>query len=287
MKVKNLIRHKNLLLLTFVHLTIVLFCQILSIFFSQFLMVSSIVNTKLPVDFSIYTKEEKTEIYREEVEKIGEKIKTNPEELIYEFYTIATKDSPWILFFERLIWAFAFLVPAYLFLHRFLNSPIPDLKKNITSREFLTGLYSGVIIFLFVNLIFYILEILGHKPEMNVANKALLNGIKGNFIGFLWGIYSIALVTGLIEETFFRGFLLQQFISIGASKYGLYFTSFLFGFLHHSMEASFSIALVLSLVGFGFGILFIFTGNLWVSIIAHSTYNSLVLLVAYFFGDLS
>lgn len=283
----NTPKPKELIGLTFIHLAVVLICQILAIFLSQFLMISSLVNEMLPVDFNNYNQEEKTEIYKVEIEKIGEQMKKNPEELISQFYTLATKTSPWILFYERLIWAFAFLVPAYFLLHKFLDAPLPDLKLGIGANDIMRGVLGGLVIFLIANLIFFVLGLLGHKPEMNVANKALLNGVKGNIVGFLWGIYSIALVTALIEETFFRGFLLQQFDRMGSARYGLYFTSLLFGFLHHSGEASVSIAITLSLVGMGFGALFLLTKNIWVPILAHATYNSLVLILAFIFGDMS
>lgn len=278
---------RDILGLTFIHIATVLVCQFLAIFFTQFLVVSSLVTSSLPVDFNVYNETDREKYVKFEMEKIENTMKTNPMELIKEYYGVATKESPWILFYERLLWAFAFLMPAYFILHRFLEGPIPDLKQSIGFSDVQKGVLGGIAIFLFANLVFYILEVLGYKPEMNIANKALLNGIQGNLKGLLWGIYSIALVTGLIEEVFFRGFLLHHFAKIGFARYGLYFTSLIFGFMHHSSDASISIALTLSLVGFGFGSLFIFTGNIWVPVMAHATYNTLVLIVAFFYGDMS
>ena len=156
-----------------------------------------------------------------------------------------------------------------------------ELNPNVL----LYGLWVGFVIFMWIGLLSVFLKIFDYNPPVPEFQKLLFTSLKDNNYLLGWGIYTIGIVTGLIEELFFRGFLLTQFKKIGASQAGLFFTSVLFGILHYSPEVSYVNPFFITMVGYILGITYLRTGNLWVSIFGHATYNSLGLLTAYFAGD--
>ncbi|EMF43826.1 CAAX protease self-immunity [Leptospira interrogans serovar Canicola str. LT1962] len=108
--------------------------------------------------------------------------------------------------------------------------------------------------------------------------------MKGNRSLLLWSLYSVGLITGIVEEVFFRGFCLRQFQGRGLEIPGLLFTSIVFGLVHYSGQTSVSVPILLSFVGMFFGLFYLKTGNIWYSISAHVSYNSIMLLIAYIKG---
>ncbi|EKE03216.1 MAG: hypothetical protein ACD_20C00234G0038 [uncultured bacterium] len=79
----------------------------------------------------------------------------------------------------------------------------------------------------------------------------------------------IALISGFVEEFFFRGILQQQF--------GIIIASVVFGLFHIGNAKTLSYGLYAILIGFYFGWLFMITGNLLVPIIVHVLNNFLAL----------
>lgn len=287
MDIKKEPTFKKLITISFVQISLVLFCEMLAIFFTQFLVASTLVNSSLPSDFFSLTEENKRVIYQQELETLTKEFQENPSKVIERYYSYVTKTSPWILFFERLLWMSAFLPPAYFVIHRLFHFPLTSFSAQPVKKDLILSFSLGVLTFLVLNSFFLFLEKIGHKVEMNTVNKTLLNGIKGNFLGYLWALYSIGIITGIIEEIFFRGYLLNQFIHIQNPIIGLIFTSFIFGLMHHSPNASPLIALSLCFVGLVFGFVYLKTKNIWVTSLCHITYNSLVLTLGFFLGDMS
>ncbi len=278
---------KTLLSLTFVQISLAIFCEVMAIFFTQFLVASTLVNSSLPSDFTSLTEEDRKATYQQELEQLNKDFQENSQKVIEKYYTYATQSAPWVLFLERLLWFMAFLPPAYIVIHRFFRSPLTNFSLQPTPRDIIISVLFAILTFVGINLFFFVLEKIGHKVEMNVVNKTLLNGIKGNFLSYLWALYSIGIFTGIIEEIYFRGYLLNQFLHFKHKNYGLFFTSLIFGFMHHSPNSSPLIAISLCFVGLVFGFVYIKTKNIWATSLCHIIYNSLVLTVGFFFGDIS
>ena len=109
--------------------------------------------------------------------------------------------------------------------------------------------------------------------------------MKVNYYLLAWSIYTVGLITGILEEVVFRGFLLTHFMNKGFAREGLYITSLIFGMMHFSFDSSPIVPFLLTFVGLLFGTIYLQFKNIWVSIGAHATYNSLGLITAYFLGD--
>lgn len=278
---------KTLISITLVQVSLVLFCEMIAIFFTQFLVASTLVNSNLPSDFTNLTEEDRKIVYQQELEQLTKDFQENAQKVIERYYTYTTKEAPWILFIERLLWLMAFIPPAYMVIHKFFRSPLTNFSAEPKWHELLLSISLGMVTFIILNLFFIFLEKIGYKVEMNVVNRTLLNGIKGNLLGYLWALYSIGIVTGIIEEIYFRGYLLNQFLHFKHEKYGLVLTSLIFGLMHHSPDSSPLIAISLCFVGLVFGIVYMKTKNIWVTSLCHVTYNSFVLTVGFFFGDMS
>lgn len=84
--------------------------------------------------------------------------------------------------------------------------------------------------------------------------------------------FCTAFAAGIGEELFFRGLIQTEF--------GIHVASLLFAFLHFgpAIRSYYFIALIYAVFGYYFGYLRVYTGSLWVPILAHGTYDYLALL---------
>lgn len=185
---------------------------------------------------------------------------------------------------DRLVWALCFILPAYFILVRFFKAEYTNLSDSFNFKTMFTGAGLGTLVFLFVIVFgFFLTKIFG-KQTPNEFQEALFKAMKGNRSLLLWSLYSVGLITGIVEEVFFRGFCLRQFQGRGLEIPGLLFTSVVFGLVHYSEQTSVSVPILLSFVGMFFGLFYLKTGNIWYSISAHVSYNSIMLLIAYIKG---
>jgi membrane protease YdiL (CAAX protease family) len=128
-------------------------------------------------------------------------------------------------------------------------------------------------------------SVFNFKPKVNEFQAKLFTNLKGNYYLLAWSVYTIGLITGILEEFLFRGLFLAHFVSKGFAREGLFITSFIFGMMHFSFDASPIIPVILTFVGVLFGSIYLQSKNIWVAVGAHATYNSLGLITAYFIGD--
>lgn len=103
-------------------------------------------------------------------------------------------------------------------------------------------------------------------PPYARAIRPVVELFRGLPRGQLW---AAALVSPLGEELFFRG-ALQPLV-------GLVWAALIFGLLHTGLRRE-RLAYGLSAAGLGlfFGVSYQFLGELWAAVVAHTTYNSLV-----------
>lgn len=234
-------------------------------------------------DVSSLSDQEKAKM-EDSVQKNLELAVQDPDSFSKKFVGILQESPGWLLGLP-VFGAIMYLLPAYFLLAVFLKQPHASLGEPIGLSSILRGISIAVTAFLIVALSSVIIKIFGFEPKNSVFQTMLLKGMKGNTHLLVWSLYTIGLFTGIVEEFFFRGFLLKQFIGSGFVREGLIFTSALFGIVHYDGEVSFLIPVLLTFVGYMFGYAYWKTGNIWVSVTAHSTYNMIGLVVAFFLGD--
>ncbi|RHX92292.1 CPBP family intramembrane glutamic endopeptidase [Leptospira stimsonii] len=247
-------------------------------------VITVLISKELPSDFPYLDKETQTEIYKETTEKFQKEIQTDTKQIYQRYIEVMVKEKPWLLIVDRLIWALCFILPAYFILGRFFKAEYSNLSDPFTLKTMFTGAGLGALVFLFVIVFgFFLTKIFG-KQTPNEFQEILFREMKGNRSLLLWALYSVGLITGIVEEVFFRGFCLKQFQAKGLEMPGLLFTSVVFGLVHYSGQSSVSVPILLSFVGMFFGLFYLRTGNIWYSISAHVSYNSIMLLIAFIKG---
>ncbi|AAN51411.1 CPBP family intramembrane metalloprotease [Leptospira interrogans] len=248
------------------------------------IVITVLVSKELPDDFPYLDGNTRAEIYKERIEKLQKEIQTNTKRINQSYIEVMVKEKPWLLIVDRLVWALCFILPAYFILVRFFKAEYTNLSDPFNLKTMFTGAGLGALVFLFVIVFgFFLTKIFG-KQTPNEFQEALFKEMKGNRSLLLWSLYSVGLITGIVEEVFFRGFCLRQFQGRGLEIPGLLFTSIVFGLVHYSGQTSVSVPILLSFVGMFFGLFYLKTGNIWYSISAHVSYNSIMLLIAYIKG---
>jgi len=88
-----------------------------------------------------------------------------------------------------------------------------------------------------------------------------------------WWLFALnnLLLTCIIEEVFFRGFIQQKLTRLINPLTGLILTSLLFGIAHFS--GGFNYMLVATLAGFLYGLVYLNTGKIWYAISLHFCFN--------------
>jgi uncharacterized protein len=271
--------------ISLIHITILSFCFILLTIFSQFTMATVALQNRLPEDIVDMSEEKKAEIQLETVKEFEELLKKNPQKINEEYIEAVTKTSPSLLFIQNLLWLFCFVIPAYLVLTKIVKVNLNTLNDELGFIQINRGIIAGLIVFAILLILSMVFSIFNFKPKVNDFQAKLFTNLRGNHYLLAWSLYTIGLITGILEEFLFRGLFLAHFVSKGFAREGLFITSFIFGMMHFSFDASPIIPVILTFVGVLFGSIYLQTKNIWIAIGAHATYNSLGLVTAYFIGD--
>ena len=252
---------------------------------SQFTIATVALQNRIPEEVVDMNDEEKKAFQEKTVKEFEVIIKNNPEKMKQEYLEAITNTTPSLLFVQNILWLVCFVIPMYFFFNKVIRVKVNDLMDELGSKQLSSGFLAGTGIFLLMLMVSYLFSLFDFKPKSNEFEIRLFTNLKGNFYLLAWSVYSIGLITGIIEEVIFRGFLLTHFKNRGFAKEGLVFTSAIFGMMHFSFDASPIVPVILTFVGFLFGTIYLKFRNIWVSVGAHATYNSLGLIVAYFLGD--
>ncbi len=88
-----------------------------------------------------------------------------------------------------------------------------------------------------------------------------------------WWLFALnnLLLTCIIEEVFFRGFIQQKLTSLINPLAGLILTSLLFGIAHFS--GGYNFVILATLAGFLYGVVYLNTGKIWYAILLHFCFN--------------
>jgi len=176
-----------------------------------------------------------------------------------------------------------------------------QVEKSVNSVPFSMYLNFDKPMILFILLILYPTILMNKKqmPLFKIENKARLSGVV--FVSFIiifclamlctlitvepelpswWWIFALnnLLLTCVIEEVFFRGFIQNKLTKQFSPIVGLVVASCLFGIAHFA--GGFGYVLIASLAGFLYGFVYLNTGKIWHAILIHFCLNMIHL---YFF----
>ncbi len=271
---------------------------VFSILYHQFVY-TVVLNDRLPSELSEGLSEDATDpkvTFSESYQKVRvaiealekdlqAELKENSEKVFETFYNIMLKERPYLLFFQSLIWFSAFIGLGYLILKKLLKITVTDMSDELSLPILLNGIMNGFTIFFIVILFGVVLKLLSIETNPGLFPSKLFKELSGNGILLAWSVYTVGIITGIIEEIFFRGFLLKTFIDKDLANEGLIIISIIFGYLHFGIGTTIAVPFMISIVGMFFGYLYIKNKNIWISISCHATYNTLGLLVAYAGGE--
>jgi hypothetical protein len=278
-------KRTDIIKISIIQFTLVLICFILSNILGTIMNMMIYTSKKFPSNFAQMSLEDRNKKAKEVEVEFNKTLREKPELIEKEFHSTLFKESPSLLLLLNLIWFISYVVVGYIGFRFLLKEPYNDLSDELNSTFILKGIGSAFYIFLVLILVSIFLKLIKFQPKTSLFQHELFSNLKGNWYLLLWGMYTVGLITGILEEVFFRGYLLNQYIQNGYPREGLLITSVLFGSLHYTKDSSLLVPFIITIVGFILGGLYLQFKNIWVSISAHATYNSLILLGGYFFGD--
>jgi membrane protease YdiL (CAAX protease family) len=277
--------HKDFLYLGLYQIFVTVICQVVLFILLQLTIAPVVVFDKLPEEFWEMSETSREVVQKEIIESVQTQAKEKPEMITQSYYSAIIQKSPSLFLLNNFLWFFGFVMTGYILFTWKGIDPLPDFEVSLGSNELNKGLLLGVIIFSIITLMSLVFYFIDYKPAVNEFQKLLFSNLKGNAYLLSWSIYTIGIVTGILEELYFRGYLLTQFIKINAGKFGLVFTSVLFGVLHYSADASPLVPVFITIVGYILGRAYLVTGNIWISMIGHAVYNTMGLVTAFMVGD--
>ena len=185
-----------------------------------------------------------------------------------------------------------FIIPAFITARFITSKPMSFLKLNVTPhwRDILFVILLLAISMPAMNYIVYLNEQLSLPDSLSAieqwmratedAAKAVTdNFLTGNtLLGLLGCVLLLGVLTGLSEEMLFRGALQGTLIESRNVHFSIWLTAFVFSVLHFQFFGF----VPRMLLGAIFGYLLVWTGSLWVPVIAHALNNSVVVISSYF-----
>ena len=99
-----------------------------------------------------------------------------------------------------------------------------------------------------------------------------------NPVDLIVNLIIMAIIPAIGEELFFRGFLQKSLISITKNQHiAVLITSFLFSVIHFHLDGFFPRFMLGILLGY----MFLWSGSLWIPILAHFTNNAIAVIISY------
>lgn len=150
------------------------------------------------------------------------------------------------------------------------------LRKGVQKNWWFRGIGQGFLLFFVMTIIS---AIIGYFFQYDVPPQQVTEVL---FTAKSWWakvlcVLLVSLVAPLSEELYFRGFLYPAVDKIIGRLPALVLTSSFFAFLHFDVIRFIPI----TIVGIWLNLLYIKTGSLYTSMIAHSTWNTLMILLLF------
>ena len=185
-----------------------------------------------------------------------------------------------------------FIIPAFITARFITSKPMSFLKLNVTPhwRDIMFVILLLAISMPAMNYIVYLNEQLSLPDSLSAieqwmratedAAKAVTDSfLTGNtLLGLLGCVLLLGVLTGLSEEMLFRGALQGTLIESRNVHFSIWLTAFVFSVLHFQFFGF----VPRMLLGAIFGYLLVWSGSLWVPVIAHALNNSVVVISSYF-----
>lgn len=154
--------------------------------------------------------------------------------------------------------------------------------KGLNAKAVLIGITSAILILAFMQLVFF--PTLDRFVSFEEETIGLYEFIKANPFQLTLMIIMGWLVGGVYEEIVFHGFIFTRFEKMIPGKYNsllsFLVTASIFGVYHYQLGLAGLInAFIVGMVYLGLYVKF--NRNLWYPIIAHGTYNSIVMVLIY------
>ena len=145
-------------------------------------------------------------------------------------------------------------------------------------RSIAVGIVFGVAFKLVMKAV--VMPLLGADPVNHAYHY-----FAGNTAAMPGAIYSMIVIAGWGEETLFRGYLFERLgklfgTSTMAKTAIVVLTALWFGLAHYSVQGI-SGAEQAAIVGVVYGLIFVRTGNIWMLMIAHATFDLTALAMIY------
>ncbi len=103
-----------------------------------------------------------------------------------------------------------------------------------------------------------------------------------SFAGLFYNLILIAILPALGEELFFRGIVQRIFIDWTKSPWlGIFIAAFLFSFMHLQFYGFFP----RFYLGFIFGVIYYWSGSIWLPILAHFINNAAAVILLFIYGQ--
>jgi membrane protease YdiL (CAAX protease family) len=122
------------------------------------------------------------------------------------------------------------------------------------------------------------------RIKENAANETIKIFFANNTLGnMISNLFVVAFMAGLSEEIFFRGFIQKLFIENKINHHlAIWITAILFSAIHLQFFGFVPRVLLGAVLGY----LYFYSGNLWLSIIAHTVNNGFAVVMAYVTGSI-
>jgi len=185
-----------------------------------------------------------------------------------------------------------FIVPSYLLAHYFSSKPFKYLGFNRINLNLIFLVTITIIVaFPAINLFASLNELVKLPHWMNEMEGKAQSLTKAfmtvsGFGGLLVNFIMIAILPALGEELLFRGIIQKLFSEItGKVVWGIIISALLFSFMHLQFQGF----LPRFALGVLFGFFYVWSGSLWLPIIAHFINNSIAIIgyTMIYKGDLS
>lgn len=180
-----------------------------------------------------------------------------------------------------------FLLPAIVFSYLFRDKPSQFLKVGNSVSPFIVGLALLLVIVVqpVVNVVGQLNEqmvfpefLASVEDWMRANEQAAKSSVNLFFVdrsikSFLLNIFVIAILAGIVEELFFRGCLQQIFGKIFANTHvAIWLTAFTFSAIHLQFYGFLPRLLLGAILGY----LFVWSGSIWLPILAHVLNNAII-----------
>lgn len=150
------------------------------------------------------------------------------------------------------------------------------LKTTTIPRAITSGLVGGLVLFLAVVLVGSLLQLFLPDQAPQPFTELVMQAQKP--ADLLIPLFLASILAPVTEELYFRGFLFPLLKERYGLKKGIFGSSLIFSLLHLDPIRF----LPLTLGGIGLAYLYERTGNVFTTIVAHATWNTIMILLLYF-----